>query len=49
IHVYHTQVQEGFSNESHLKLIHSSSRPDELIEQMQNYSYPILEKKWTEI
>nr|WGD82305.1 TIGR00730 family Rossman fold protein [Bacillus subtilis]WGD84333.1 TIGR00730 family Rossman fold protein [Bacillus subtilis] len=42
-------IQEGFSNESHLKLIHSSSRPDELIEQMQNYSYPILEKKWTEI
>lgn len=37
-------IQEGFSNESHLKLIHSSSRPDELIEQMQNYSYPILEK-----
>ncbi len=42
-------IQEGFSNDSHLKLIHSSSRPDELIEQMQNYSYPILEKKWTEI
>ncbi|MDO8226822.1 hypothetical protein BSBH6_03420 [Bacillus subtilis] len=42
-------IQEGFSNESHLKLIHSSSRPDELMEQMQNYSYPILEKKWTEI
>ncbi|AWX23509.1 TIGR00730 family Rossman fold protein [Bacillus subtilis subsp. subtilis] len=42
-------IQEGFSNESHLKLIHSSSRPDELIEQMQTYSYPILEKKWTEI
>ncbi|APA04269.1 MULTISPECIES: LOG family protein [Bacillus] len=42
-------IQEGFSNESHLKLIHSSSRPDELIEQMNNYSYPILQKKWTEI
>ncbi|MBT2572794.1 TIGR00730 family Rossman fold protein [Bacillus sp. ISL-51] len=42
-------IQEGFSNDSHLKLIHSSSRPDELIEQMENYSYPILEKKWTEI
>lgn len=42
-------IQEGFSNDSHLKLIHSSSRPDELVEQMKNYSYPILEKKWTEI
>ncbi|KAF1680590.1 MULTISPECIES: TIGR00730 family Rossman fold protein [Bacillus] len=42
-------IQEGFSNDSHLKLIHSSSRPAELIEQMQSYSYPILEKKWTEI
>ncbi|NRR85738.1 TIGR00730 family Rossman fold protein [Bacillus velezensis] len=42
-------IQEGFSNESHLKLIYSSSRPDELIEQMNNYSYPILQKKWTEI
>ncbi|MBY8911498.1 TIGR00730 family Rossman fold protein [Bacillus sp. YC2] len=42
-------IQEGFSNDSHLKLIHSSSRPNELVEQMENYSYPILEKKWTEI
>ncbi|QMI89704.1 TIGR00730 family Rossman fold protein [Bacillus velezensis] len=42
-------IQEGFSKQSHLKLIHSSSRPDELIEQMNNYSYPILQKKWTEI
>ncbi|WP_437131813.1 TIGR00730 family Rossman fold protein [Bacillus atrophaeus] len=42
-------IQEGFSNESHLKLIHSSSRPAELIQQMRDYAYPILEKKWTEI
>ncbi|WP_045925890.1 TIGR00730 family Rossman fold protein [Bacillus siamensis] len=41
-------IQEGFSNESHLKLIHSSSRPDELIEQMNRYTYPILDKKWRE-
>ncbi|AME07312.1 TIGR00730 family Rossman fold protein [Bacillus siamensis] len=42
-------IQEGFSNESHLKLIHSSSRPDELIEQMNRYTYPILDKKWREL
>ncbi|APB83701.1 Rossman fold protein, TIGR00730 family [Bacillus amyloliquefaciens] len=42
-------IQEGFSNESHLKLIHSSSRPDELIEQMNRYTYPILDKKWQEL
>ncbi|MCM3445846.1 MULTISPECIES: LOG family protein [Bacillus] len=42
-------IQEGFSNESHLKLIHSSSRPDELIEQMNRYIYPILDKKWREL
>ncbi|OQV53324.1 TIGR00730 family Rossman fold protein [Bacillus velezensis] len=42
-------IQEGFSNESHLKLIHSSSRPDELIEQMNRYTYPILDKKWKEL
>ncbi|AHC43753.1 hypothetical protein WYY_03602 [Bacillus velezensis M27] len=42
-------IQEGFSNESHLKLIHSSSRPNELIEQMNRYTYPILDKKWREL
>ncbi|MCV2522607.1 TIGR00730 family Rossman fold protein [Bacillus velezensis] len=42
-------IQEGFSNESHLKLIHSSFRPDELIEQMNRYTYPILDKKWQEL
>ncbi|MEW4059336.1 TIGR00730 family Rossman fold protein [Bacillus siamensis] len=42
-------IQEGFSNESHLKLIHSSSHPDELIEQMNRYTYPILDKKWREL
>ncbi|MEB3693154.1 TIGR00730 family Rossman fold protein [Bacillus velezensis] len=42
-------IQEGFSNESHLKLIHSSSRPDELIEQMNRYTYPILDNKWQEL
>ncbi|MBZ5517426.1 TIGR00730 family Rossman fold protein [Bacillus velezensis] len=42
-------IQEGFSNESHLKLIHSSSRPDELIEQMNRYTYPVLDKKWREL
>ncbi|MDL5024177.1 TIGR00730 family Rossman fold protein [Bacillus velezensis] len=42
-------IQEGFSNESHLKLIHSSSRPDELIEQMNRYTYPVLDKKWQEL
>ncbi|MEC1698657.1 TIGR00730 family Rossman fold protein [Bacillus velezensis] len=42
-------IQEGFSNESHLKLIHSSSRADELIEQMNRYTYPILDKKWREL
>ncbi|OIK21588.1 TIGR00730 family Rossman fold protein [Bacillus amyloliquefaciens] len=42
-------IKEGFSNESHLQLIHISSRPDELIEQMNQYTYPILDKKWREV
>lgn len=42
-------IKEGFSNESHLQLIHTSSRPDELIEQMNQYTYPILDKKWREV
>ncbi|WP_416655333.1 TIGR00730 family Rossman fold protein [Bacillus amyloliquefaciens] len=42
-------IKEGFSNESHLQLIHTSSRPDELIEQMKQYTYPILDKKWREV
>lgn len=42
-------IQEGFSNESHLKLIHSSSYPEELIQLMSSFKYPELKKKWTEI
>ncbi|MFN2744376.1 MULTISPECIES: TIGR00730 family Rossman fold protein [Bacillus] len=39
-------IQEGFSNESHLQLIHASESPDELIGKMNDYHYPVLEKKW---
>lgn len=42
-------VQEGFSNESHLKLIYASSNHEQLIDQMNEYRYPVLEKKWKEL
>ncbi|WP_144468283.1 LOG family protein [Bacillus pumilus] len=42
-------VQEGFSNESHLQLLHASSEPEELITQMSSYQTPTLEQKWTEL
>ncbi|ALC82387.1 MULTISPECIES: LOG family protein [Bacillus] len=42
-------IQEGFSNESHLKLIHSSSYPEELVQLMKSFTFPDLKKKWTEI
>lgn len=42
-------VQEGFSNDSHLQLIHASESPDELIGKMNDYHYPVLEKKWKDL
>ncbi|XNN68815.1 TIGR00730 family Rossman fold protein [Bacillus pumilus] len=42
-------IQEGFSNESHLQLLHASSEPEELITQMASYQTPTLEQKWTEL
>ncbi|MCJ2146854.1 TIGR00730 family Rossman fold protein [Bacillus paralicheniformis] len=42
-------VQEGFSNESHLQLIHASASPAELIGNMNDYRYPVLEKKWKDL
>ncbi len=42
-------VQEGFSNESHLELLHASSQPEELISQMTTYQPPSLQQKWTEL
>lgn len=42
-------VQEGFSNESHLQLLHGSSEPEELIKQMASYQTPSLQQKWTEL
>ncbi|AVM25473.1 TIGR00730 family Rossman fold protein [Bacillus pumilus] len=42
-------VQEGFSNESHLQLLHGSSEPEELIKQMASYRTPTLQQKWTEL
>ncbi|WP_342467317.1 TIGR00730 family Rossman fold protein [Bacillus sp. FSL K6-1006] len=37
-------VQEGFSNESHLQLLHASSEPEELITQMASYQTPSLQQ-----
>ncbi|MDM5299532.1 TIGR00730 family Rossman fold protein [Bacillus pumilus] len=42
-------IQEGFSNESHLQLLHASSEPKELITQMASYQTPSLQQKWTEL
>ncbi|MGG1548162.1 TIGR00730 family Rossman fold protein [Bacillus paralicheniformis] len=42
-------VQEGFSNESHLQLIYASESPGELVEKMNDYHYPVLEKKWKDL
>ncbi|OVE62019.1 Rossman fold protein, TIGR00730 family, partial [Chryseobacterium mucoviscidosis] len=42
-------VQEGFSNKSHLELIHASASPAELIGNMNDYRYPVLEKKWKDL
>nr|MDH3175129.1 TIGR00730 family Rossman fold protein [Bacillus pumilus] len=42
-------VQEGFSNESHLQLLHASAEPEELITQMASYQTPSLQQKWTEL
>ncbi|MGE6630144.1 TIGR00730 family Rossman fold protein [Bacillus sp. NPDC077027] len=42
-------IKEGFSNESHLQLLHTSAQPDELIDQMVAYQYPELKQKWTEL
>ncbi|MXI40220.1 TIGR00730 family Rossman fold protein, partial [Escherichia coli] len=42
-------VQEGFSNESHLQLLHASSEQGELITQMASYQTPSLQQKWTEL
>ncbi|MBD1380520.1 LOG family protein [Metabacillus arenae] len=42
-------IQEGFSNDSHLKLIGAASEPEELIKQMTSYAPPKMEKKWKQV
>ncbi|GAA0085222.1 TIGR00730 family Rossman fold protein [Clostridium sp. CTA-7] len=41
--------QEGFMKESNMKLLSISKDPSILIEKMENYVPPIMEKKWNQI
>ncbi|OPA76866.1 Rossman fold protein, TIGR00730 family [Paenibacillus selenitireducens] len=42
-------VKEGFSNETHLKLLTAASEAEPLLEQMKQFTRPVLANKWKEI
>jgi hypothetical protein len=42
-------VREGFSNETHLKLLTAASEAEPLLEQMKQFARPELANKWKEI
>lgn len=46
IHLMESIVTEGFMNASNSKLLLVAADPDDLIDQMINYTPPILENKW---
>ncbi|MDL4841119.1 LOG family protein [Aquibacillus rhizosphaerae] len=39
-------IEEGFSNQSHMDIIQSSSDPERLIKKLVNYKPPVMETKW---
>lgn len=49
LHMLQNTYNEGFMNESNIKLISISENPLLLIEKMKNYTPPIMENKWREL
>ena len=49
LHMIKNTCNEGFMNESNIKLISVSDNPLELIKQMKNYVPPLMENKWRQL
>jgi len=46
LNLLHNTIQEGFMNANNMNLILISSNPRELLDKMENYTYPDLGTKW---
>lgn len=49
VELVHNSIEAGFANNSNLKLMNVSAKPEQLLEQMNAYRPPVMENKWKQL